>query len=58
MTMSDETYRAALLAMVESAAFEDCEECGDGLSGHVIAPDMFGNPHAWCAGTFEGVGNE
>jgi hypothetical protein len=56
--MSDETYRAALLAMVESAAFEDCEECGDGLSGHVIAPDMFGNPHAWCAGTFEGVGNE
>lgn len=51
--MSGERYRQQVADIAEAFTFEDCEECGDGLDQHVIAPDMFGNAHVWCWGEWE-----
>lgn len=50
-----ERYDQALESLMEAFAYEDCHECGRGIESHVISPDMFGNPHAWCT---EGAVNE
>jgi hypothetical protein len=38
----------AVSDLVEAFTYENCEECGQDAGGHVIGPDMFGHPHAWC----------
>jgi hypothetical protein len=43
-----ERYTRAVADLVEAFSYEDCEECGTGIDGHLISPDMFGHPHAWC----------
>ena len=48
MTIDEERYNQAVSDLVEAFDYEDCEECGKGVEGHVIGPDMFGLPHAWC----------
>lgn len=37
---------ADLIDMLDN--YEACHECGGDSRAHDIAPDMFGNPHAWC----------
>lgn len=43
-----ERYNQAVADLVEAFSYEDCDECLSGIESHVISPDMFGNPHAWC----------
>lgn len=45
-----ERYNQAVSDLVEAFTYEDCHECGGGIEEHVISPDMFGHPHAWCRG--------
>lgn len=48
MDEEGERYNQAVADLVESFSYEDCHECGKGIESHVISPDMFGHPHAWC----------
>lgn len=55
--MSDEPeypdlYRADLISLVESFEYELCAECSSDVEQHIFAPDIIGNPHAYCPGTF------
>lgn len=42
------TYEDALETLVMGFEYELCPECLRDLDEHVISPDMFGLPHAWC----------
>lgn len=44
--MSD--YADKLRGIVDGFDYELCEECHQDLDKHVIAPDVLGNPHAYC----------
>lgn len=50
MSEDIDRYNQAVADLVEAFTFENCEECGQGVEAHTISPDMFGHPHAWCAG--------
>lgn len=42
------TYDQEVTVVEMGFEFELCAECLRDLDEHVIAPDMFGHPHAWC----------
>lgn len=43
-----EKYRAQAQGIVDMFSYELCDECGQDIDRHVIAPGPFGLPHAWC----------
>ena len=45
----DDVYRSNLPGVIEVFAYELCAECGADLDRHIIAPDILGLPHAYCA---------
>lgn len=45
----DDTFASHMSGIVDMFAYELCAECGQGLDQHVIAPDVLGLPHAYCA---------
>jgi hypothetical protein len=42
------TYTEEVADLVDSFVYELCGECLRDVEDHVISPDMFGHPHAWC----------
>lgn len=41
-------YASKVLGLVDGFEYELCAECLRDLDAHVIAPDVLGNPHAYC----------
>jgi hypothetical protein len=41
-------YADKLRGIIDAFDYELCEECGTDLHRHRLAPDILGNPHAYC----------